>query len=262
MYLVKLETIHCKEFKICIEALKNILTEATIIFDEDGMKILEMGQNGTIVVHLRLTKFEEYYCKQTTQIGVDMDKFNKIISFLSGDNTLVIYIKEFNPSKLGIKINDEKRGRVTTIEMNLCELVYDQVKMPELVFSSVITMPSNDYQQNFAYFKKFSEKVEIKCVGDNVIFSCRDREGCTDISIKYAKKDTKNDDALSIENDNPNDIKQGYFNLESLLRFSKCADICDSIKILLKNNYPLVICFQVGGLGELKMCLAPILNVP
>jgi hypothetical protein len=53
------------------------------------------------------------------------------------------------------------------------------------------------------------------------------------------------------------EIVQGYFLLKPLSLFTKCTGMSTDIMIYLKNNYPIVIEYDVAGLGEIKLALAP-----
>ena len=43
MYVLEVQTVQASAFRILIEALKEILTDANLEFDETGMKIMAMG---------------------------------------------------------------------------------------------------------------------------------------------------------------------------------------------------------------------------
>ena len=60
-----------------------------------------------------------------------------------------------------------------------------------------------------------------------------------------------------IKNQNRDEIVQGVFALKHLVLFSKCTNLCNSIELYLKNDYPLIIKYTVASLGEIKLCLAP-----
>ena len=60
-----------------------------------------------------------------------------------------------------------------------------------------------------------------------------------------------------VKNNNPSGIIQGYFALKHLVLFTKCTNLCNSIEMYMKNNFPIVIKFTVGSLGCLKLALAP-----
>ena len=60
-----------------------------------------------------------------------------------------------------------------------------------------------------------------------------------------------------VKNQNPDQIIQGVFALKHLVLFGKCTNLCNSIQMYLKNDYPLIIKYTVASLGEIKLCLAP-----
>ena len=53
------------------------------------------------------------------------------------------------------------------------------------------------------------------------------------------------------------EIVQGVFALKHLCLFTKCTNLCNTIEMYLKNDYPLIICYSVANLGQIKLCLAP-----
>ena len=60
-----------------------------------------------------------------------------------------------------------------------------------------------------------------------------------------------------VSNEDDIEIVQGVFSLKYLTLFTKCTNLCQTIQVYLKNDYPLIVCYSVGSLGEIKMCLAP-----
>jgi proliferating cell nuclear antigen len=47
------------------------------------------------------------------------------------------------------------------------------------------------------------------------------------------------------------------YKLKYLAMFSKCTNLCSTIRLHLKNDYPLIIIYKVATLGEIKFCIAP-----
>ena len=52
--LLEVHTVQASAFRILIEALKEILTDANFEFDEHGLKLVTMDSSHTVLVHLRL----------------------------------------------------------------------------------------------------------------------------------------------------------------------------------------------------------------
>ena len=98
-----------------------------------------------------------------------------------------------------------------------------------------------------------SEKLEIKSVGDELIFKC-----CG----QYAKAEIRRTETTGsmqfLQKQGTNDIVQGEFSLKNLLYFIKCTNLCNQIEIYLKNNKPLIVKYNVASLGEIKLGLAPL----
>ena len=59
---IEFQTVQTAAFRILIEALKEILTDANFEFDENGLRIVAMDSTHTVLVHLRLNseKLEKY----------------------------------------------------------------------------------------------------------------------------------------------------------------------------------------------------------
>ena len=57
------------------------------------------------------------------------------------------------------------------------------------------------------------------------------------------------------------EIVQGYYSLKELILFTKCTNLCPSIELYLKNNFPIIVKYTVGDLGEIKLALTPKLNI-
>ena len=256
-YALLLETIQVKEFKTLLEALKDILTEANLMFDQYGMKITAMEMEQTVLVHLRLfaDKFERYHCKEPITVGVDMQELYRLLKVLGTNETLTIYLQEADDDKIGFKIYNPD-GTITKISLGRMDLNYKELEIPEMDFDSIITMPSSEFQKVCRYYNAFSDRIEIRCVNDNITLSCTGEAGRVSIKKSYSNSDV--DNVLEIDNQKPSTIIQGYYTLKYLVSFSKCTDLCESIQMFLNNDFPLVISFQVGSLGELKMCVAPV----
>ena len=56
---------------------------------------------------------------------------------------------------------------------------------------------------------------------------------------------------------NTNEIVQGLFELKFLLIFTKCTNLCNQVTLFLKNDYPIILTYQIASLGEIKLVLSP-----
>ncbi len=254
MYLLELKTVQTNAIKVLIEALKEILTDANIEFNETGLKIVAMDSSKTILVHLKLNKdkFDKYVCKKKLIVGVSMLNLFKLIKTATNTDTLTFFIDDINMNVIGIVIENSEKNSQTTFELNLMDLNEENIDIPPQEFGSIMTMPSVDFQKICRDMSNLSDTIEIKSVGSQLIFSC---EG------DFAKQETKIGETVDgvnfVKANEASNIIQGYYNLKHLVLFTKCTNLCNTIEIYMKNNFPIVINFTVGNLGKLKLALAP-----
>ena len=253
-YILEVKTVQSSAFRILIEALKEILTDANLEFDESGIKIMAMDSSHTVLVHLKLNseQFEEFHCKNKLILGINMINLFKLIKTMSNNDTLTLYIEEDNQSVLGIKIENSEKNTITRYKLNLMDLHEDNIQIPPTVFESVITLPSSDFQKICRDMHNLADDIEIKSVGSQLIFNCKGEFASQETCIGEA-----NSGMTFIQNQNPDEIVQGLFALKHLVLFSKCTNLCNSIELYLKNDYPLIIKYTVASLGSIKLCLAP-----
>jgi proliferating cell nuclear antigen len=259
--MLTIKTVQISPFRILMTALKDILLDTNIVFTKEGIKIINMDKTHTILVHLFLKaeNFEVYECKKDKIIiGVNMLHLFKLISSIDNDDTLTIYIEndDYNDgfiSELGLKFEngDIKQSKIQ--KLRLIEPEHEELNLPDVDYSSIINMPSSDFQKIIRDLANISEKLEIKSVNDELIFKC-----CG----QYAKAEIRRSETSGImeflQKDNSNLITQGEFSLKNLVYFIKCTNLCNQIEIFLRNNKPLIVKYNVASLGEIKLCLAPL----
>ena len=257
MNIFEAQTVQSSAFRILIEALKEILTDANLEFDETGLKIMAMDSSHTVLVHLKLNaeQFEVYKCKQRTVIGVNIINLFKLIKTMGNSDTLTLHLEEQNQSMLRIRIENSEKNSITKFKLNLMDLHEENIQIPPPTFSSVITMPSIDFQKICRDMHNLAEELEIKSLGNQLIFSCNG-----DFASQETCIGETNSGLSFIQNESPREIVQGIFALKHLVLFGKCTNLCNSIELYLKNDYPLIIKYAVASLGEIKLCLAPKCN--
>jgi len=151
-----IKTVQISPFRILMAALKDILLETNIVFTKQGIKIINMDKTHTILVHLFLKaeNFELYECKEEKIIvGVNILHLFKLITTIDNDDTLTIYIEndDYNDgivTELGLKFENGNIQQSKIQKLKLIEPEQDELEIPDVKFSSVINMPSNDFQKN------------------------------------------------------------------------------------------------------------------
>ncbi len=253
--LFRIRTVKAAPFRTVIEAIKDILTDTNIEFDSTGIKIMSMDGTHTILVHLRLKadRFDEYYCPKKYVLGVNMINFFKLVKTMSNNESIVLYMKKSDTTKLGIEIMNGEKQMVTRFHMNLIELDVNPIEIPPVDFPSIITMPAVDFQKVIRDMHGLGETVEIQSAADHLSFNCKGDNAEQETIYCIGQNGLSQKESRS-------EIVQGNFLLKHLVLFTKCTSLCTDIALHLKNDYPIIVEYNVAGLGEIKLALAPALT--
>jgi proliferating cell nuclear antigen PCNA len=262
--VLTIKTVQIAPFRTLMTALKDILLETNITFQPDGMRIINMDKSHTILVHLYLpsANFEFYECNvPKIIIGVNMFHLFKLINSIDNDDTLTIYIENNDymdgiVSQLALKFENGDIKQCKTQKLKLIDPEQDELVFPEVVFSSIINLPSVDFQKIIRDTSCLSDKIEIKSVGNELIFKCQGQFASVEI------RRTESDGSMEfILKQDSCKVIQGEFSLKNLTYFIKCTNLCPQIEVYLENDLPLVVKYNVASLGAIKLCLVPLPNM-
>jgi len=259
--VLTIKTVQIAPFRTLMTALKDILLETNISFQPDGIRIINMDKSHTILVHLYLaaSNFEFYECKkEKIIIGVNMFHLFKLINSIDNDDTLTIYIENNDyydgiVSHLALRFENGNIKQCKTQKLKLIEPEQDELEVPDVKFSSIINLPSADFQKIIRDLSAISEKLEIKSVGNELIFKCQGQFASAEIHRAEADESMK-----FILKQDSSKVIQGEFSLKNLGYFIKCTNLCPQIEVYLENDLPLVVKYNVASLGEVKLGLVPL----
>ena len=257
--ILTIKTVQIAPFRTLMTALKDILLETNITFQPDGIRIINMDKSHTILAHLYLEaqNFEFYECKkEKIIIGVNMFHLFKLINTIDNDDTLTIYIENADyvdgiVSHLALKFENGEIKQCKTQKLRLIEPEHEELEYPNVKFSSVINLPSADFQKIIRDLSCISDKLEIKSVGNELIFKCSGQFASAEIH----RAESEESMGFILKQDSSKVI-QGEFSLKNLGYFIKCTNLCPQIEIHLENDLPLVVKYNVASLGTITLALS------
>lgn len=252
-YCLEIRTVQSSAFKILVEALKELLVDTCIEFDDTGLKVISMDNSHVVLVHLKLeaNKFEYYSCENKMSIGVNMLNLFKLVRTINSNDTLTLFIEKNDLNHIGIKIENGEKNQKTVYKLNLLDLNNPNITIDPAEFNSQINLPSVDFQKIIRDMNQLAEYVEIKNINNQLILSCNG-EFCSQETVLM-----DNEGINCISNKKSDEIVQGIFSLKYLVLFTKCTNLCSTVELYLKNDYPLICLWRVASLGEIRLCLAP-----
>lgn len=257
--VLTIKTVQIQPIRNMITAIKDILTDATITFTKGGFKIINFDKTHTILVNVFLNaeKFEKYNCiPDKIIVCANTLHLFKVISTMSNDDTLSMYIENSDyhdgiVSHLGLQYDNGDIKQCYSQKLRLIEPDMEEFNVPDVEYSTIINLPTSDFQKIIRDLNGISDRIEIKSVGSDLIFSCQGNFATSRIyrseSDGYMEFIQKPDESVVI---------QGEFSLRSLSHFIKCTPLCSHLEMYLGNDLPLIVKYDVASLGEIKLCLA------
>ena len=250
-YIMHMTTVQAGAIRTLVEVLKEVLNDVIMIFDKTGIRITAMDGSHVALIHVKLDshKFESFYCEQKFDVGLNMLSLFKLMKTINNSDTVSFYIKNTNRNELGIIISNSDKNSLTNFKIKLLDLDIRDIKIPDVDIECIITMPSNDFQRMCRDMLNISETIQIVSASDHLRIYC---EG------DFASQETVIGEATHglVFNKNDNEVS-GKFSLKYLNLFTKSTNLCNTIELYMKNNYPLILKYNVANLGEIRFCLAP-----
>ena len=94
--------------------------------------------------------------------------------------------------------------------------------------------------------------MDLQCTSNMIFLSGKSDIGSVDFQVGESIG------GLQIDvNTDKHEIVQGIFELKYLTIFTKCTNLCNEVKLFLKNDYALIVKYQIAALGEIKLVLSP-----
>ena len=251
-YILVIKTIQASTIKSVIDAMKEILMDVNLEFDENGMKIVALDNTHIVLIHLKLhaDKFESYYCLKKLYIGINMLKFHMLIKTIQNGDILSLFIHKNDPNILGITIENNEKNVKTTYKLSMLDIDVVNVDIPPADFNTIITMPSAYLQKIIRDMHNLAEYIEIKNIGNKLILSCQGDFCCQETILATEAQN------IQIKSNDDQEIIQGVFSLKYLSIFTKCTNLCSTVEIYLKNSYPIILQYGIASMGSVKLCLA------
>ena len=147
--VLTIKTVQIQPIRNMITAIKDILTDATMTFTNDGLKIINFDKTHTILVNVNLNsqRFEQYDCKpEKIIVCANTLHLFKVISTMSNDDTLSMYIDQADyhdgiVSHLGLQYDNGDIKQCYNQKLRLIEPDTEELVVPDLEYTTDHRLP-------------------------------------------------------------------------------------------------------------------------
>jgi len=276
--ILELKTTQTPAIKVLCDTLNSLLTDVNFVFypkfienesdDTDniqpdnkqigGLIIKEINKTGTILVYTKLDadKFDYYnynYSKSKLSLGLNLNNLLKCLKCMSHFDTMTWQVESEDINKLIVILESSERKEKKIFKLNLMDLEEEKYEVEPIDFPFSITMPSQDFHKYCKDMSSATDKIELICTKNKVIFSGNGELG----QVEFEVGETNGGLSIDVNSSCYEEIVQGLFELRFLIIFTKCTNLCPTVTLYLKNDYPLIVRYAISSLGEVKLVLSP-----
>lgn len=250
--IVRFSTAQATQVKSLMDVLKDLLTETTLRFDEEGFTIVTLDPSHVGMVHARVNRLE-HYDGESFNAGVDVPYLYKLLRSATSNHSLQGWILRSDPETLHLKMeNCEKRTHVLH-HVKLLDLAVENITIPDVEFDLVLSLPCAELQRAVKELDHVSNILTVRtqaCVLQ-LVGSGDHGETCVEIAPSPSGLAWIHRDPLV-------DTYEGSFFLRYVAKFSR-GSVDPTVQLFLRHKFPLILRFQLT-IGSLRFCVAPISN--
>ena len=249
-------------FRTIMDTLSKIVSETTWTVHNPkdkkkfiGLEINTADPSRSIFLKIQIgsENLLDFYCKdEKHQLGINLEKLNKMIKFVEKDDSLNIYLNEKDLQHLIIEIVRANTKGKKTLKFPLIDLEYEDKPTKKTDYEKIISTSPNLYKKIFRELDDF-ENVKINCTTKKIFFTYKD-DGGTEINDEYML----DVDGINIENFSTTTEFTGTYPIKYLGLLVKCSALCEEIQIYMKPNSSLAVKFPTISFGTITMSLSPI----
>ncbi|KAI5961361.1 POL30 [Candida pseudojiufengensis] len=241
--------------KKIVESIKDCVKLCNFNCTEHGITVQAVDDSRVLLVSLLVgqTAFSEYRCDRDVTLGIDLESFSKIIKCGNNEDYLTL-LAEDSPDSVMTIFEDKKKERVSEYSLKLMNIDSEFLKIDDMDYDSVITMPSFEFAKIVRDLKNLSESLNIIVTKDSVKFTSEGEQGTGSVVLKPYNDIDKPDESVTVNLDNPVDLT---FGLKYLSDIIKASSLSNTITIKLADKTPALFEFKLDVGGYLRFYLAP-----
>jgi proliferating cell nuclear antigen len=236
--------------------------------NEDGIKIFNIDDHQILLVFVKLDadKFVKFYSKQEEYtIGVELQPLFKQFKIMDKDGLLTMYVNESEKRYLNMDVENDTTKCITNYQIKMLDLNAKKYTLPPSTFEAVVKMNCAEFHRICRDMHSMAcEFIQITCTDKRITFECIGES--TKIKKTFENKASSGDDSgvtIKCPKKKKKDsivIIRNVYELKYLTMFNKCSNICNDVRLYLKNEYAIFMKYSVATLGEMLVGLSPVVE--
>jgi len=242
--------------KKILEAIKDLVTVGTFECSSEGIALQAMDTSHVSLVSLLLKSggFDHFRCDKNLSLGINLVSMSKILKCANNDDILTIKTED-KPDTITFIFESPNQDKISDFQLKLMDIEGETLGIPDTDYTSIIKMPSSEFQRICRDMAVLGETVVIGATKEGVKFSVTGELGTGNVMCKPSTStDAKQEEAVTIKIE---DAVQLTFALRYLNFFTKATSLSGSVMLSMSKDVPLVVEYRIDDLGFIRYFLAP-----
>ena len=242
--------------KKLVEALRDLVDIANLECGPDGISLQAMDSSHVCLISLDLssTGFETYSLPRPFSMGVKMASLSKILKCANNEDSVTMHADE-EGDVLSLAFEAPGGGRVSEFSLKLIDIESESLGLPDMTFGATVKMPSAEFLRVIKDLSSIGDTVEINIPSKEFVrFVTTGDIGTAGISCARRWNPADPGESVDIECSTPTKLT---FALRYLNSFAKAAPLTEGVSVKLCDEMPMVVEYEVYGVGVLRFYLAP-----
>lgn len=278
-YLFYIKTAQASSIKNFIEAIKDDVERIPFEIGFDGIHIgISIGHESRnslpcVSANLHKNNFDvDYVVKRPVTFHIDSHNLCKLLKIVNTNMKITFMMEDHEPGRIDnfqelretLTICLETANGPSTIyyEVPVTIDVQDQniAGVNINVEGRMVSMPSNTLLNHCKHFGSLDQNnlITISRYRNITTLGC---PGCEFAMVKAEIRSATGTDTVVGAEIPEDEIIEGTFRIGHITGFSKCSNLSKYVTLYLSNQSPLVIEYNVGTLGTLRISIPPVVDL-
>ena len=193
--------------KRVLETVKDLLNFATFDCNDKGIQLQAMDNShvSLMSVNMRADGFDVFLCNKFIRMGVDLAEMSKILKYATNKDIITMKVEDESET-ITFTFESPNKRKVTpirTMKMNMKSTNFEQepLGIPDINYSAVIKMPSDELQRVVRELSEFGNSLVINCAKEGEVkFAAAGDNGTGNIRLR---SDGREEEAVTIKVQEP-----------------------------------------------------------
>ena len=231
-------------FKRLIDAVKDLVTDCSFEFSDEGMKMQAMDAShvSLCVMNLDRDAFESYRCDRVINLGLSLSSLSKILKCSRDDDVLTLKAGE-QTDLLTLLFENKAQDKTMDFNIKLMEIEEETLGIPDQKYEARVEMPSAEFAKTIRDLSVLGDTCGIGCTKEAVKFAVEGEIGSANITLRNSEPSIdgkKKGTALSVSS--PVELT---FALRYLKIFTQATSLASRVNFSMASDVPLVLEYPI-----------------